>query len=465
MQIPVLSGIYSDENSELRTSYPRNMIPVVKDSGISKGYLRPAEGIVEFAAADGIDRGGINWNGIMYRVLGSKLCQVLSDGSIRKLGDVGSGGRVSLDYSFDRLAIASADNLFYYDGATLTQVTDVDLGNVIDFIWVDGYFLTTDGTNLVVTELNDPYSVLPTKYGSSEADPDPVVALLKLRDEPIALNRYTIETFNNVGGDNFPFQRVQGALINRGAIGTHACCIFAEAIAFLGSNRNEAPAIWLGLNGASTKLSTREIDLLIGQYTEDQLSEVVMEKRVDKNHQLLYVHLPTVTVVYDIVASQEVGEPIWFTLTSGLEGLSQYFARNLVWCYDRWNVGHTTLPKIGYYDISLASHWSEVIGWDFGTMILYNASKKAIFYELELVVLNGRAILGDQSTVWTSHSLDGETWSVERGISAGKRGERNKRLRWLQQGFMYDRRIQRFRGTSDSMLTIIRLEAQVEGLN
>jgi hypothetical protein len=57
----------------------------------------------------------------------------------------------------------------------------------------------------VVTELSNPLAVNPLKYGSSEVDPDPVVALIKLRNEVYALNRNTIEVFDNVGGELFPF--------------------------------------------------------------------------------------------------------------------------------------------------------------------------------------------------------------------------------------------------------------------
>ena len=45
MQIPILDGIYTDNNSDFRTAYPVNLIPVPKGQGISAGYLRPAEGI------------------------------------------------------------------------------------------------------------------------------------------------------------------------------------------------------------------------------------------------------------------------------------------------------------------------------------------------------------------------------------------------------------------------------------
>ena len=71
MQIPIINGIYTDSNSDFRTSYPINLVPVPKENGISQGYLRPADGVDLFATGQGVDRGAINWDGLMYRASGS----------------------------------------------------------------------------------------------------------------------------------------------------------------------------------------------------------------------------------------------------------------------------------------------------------------------------------------------------------------------------------------------------------
>ena len=462
MQIPIVNGIYTDNGPDLRTSYPVNMVPTPKKQGVSNGYLRPGDGIVANGSGPGVDRGGINWNGTCYRVMGTKLVTVASNGAVTVLGDVGGpvNTLVTMDYSFDRLAIASGGRLYYWNG-TLTQVTDPDLGVVLDFCWVDGYFMTTDGTNLVVTELNDPTQVNPLKYGSSEVDPDPIVALLKLRNEVYALNRNTIEVFDNVGGDFFPFQRIDGAQIQKGVIGTFGCCVYMEMIAFLGSGRNEAPGIYMGSNASANKISTQEVDEILLQFTEAQLATVKLEARNDKNHQHLYVHLPDRTLVYDAAASAEMEVQVWFTLTTTIVGFSQYRARNLVWAYDKWLVGDPQSSNIGYLDDTVGHHWGQPVRWEFGTTIVYNG---AIFSELELVALTGRVSLGTDPIITTSYSLDGLAWSQDQAIRAGKIGHSLKRLLWLQQGFMRNWRIQRFRGTSDAHLAFMRLEAQVEPL-
>jgi hypothetical protein len=463
VQIPILSGVFTDEGPDFRVAYPVNLIPVPQEQGISQGYLRPADGIVEQAEGPGIDRGGINWNGTCYRVMGTKLVSVSQGGQIMTLGEVGPGGRVTFDYSFDRLAVASGGRLYYWAGS-LTQVTDSDLGTVVDFIWIDGYFMTTDGENLIVTELNDPLAIDPTKYGASEIDPDPVVGLLKLQDEAYAINRHTIEVFQNIGGEGFPFQRIDGAQIEKGAVGTHAACVFQDFIAFMGGAQNEAISIYLGKHSQCEPIATKEIVAILEGYTETELSECLLEQRVYQNHVDLLVHLPDRTLVFDYTATLASKVSVWHVLTTTMDGFSQYRAQSLVRCYDRWLVADPQEPRIGYLDPSISTHWGENVRWEFGTLIVYNEGRGALFHELELVSLTGRVNLDAEPTISTAYSIDGETWSQDRFISAGNIGQRNKRLVWLQQGHMRNWRIQRFRGDSDAHVSFARLDARLEAL-
>lgn len=467
MQIPILKGIYTNEASDFRVDYPRNMVPVPVEQGISAGYLRPGDGVIGYPdVGPGVNRGGINWNDTCYRVMGSKLVSVSSSGSITIIGDVtGATAQVTIDYSFDYLSISSNNNLYLYNGTTLQQNTDPDLGIVIDHIWIDGYFMATDGENLVVTELGDPFSVNPLKYGSSEVDPDRVLALKKLRNEAYALNRHTIEAFQNVGGSGFPFSPIDGTKAYLGVIGTKACCNFMEYIAFMGNGKKESVSVYIFNGSSPIKIATREIDLILSDYSESVLSNVLLESRAYASHQHLYIHLPDKTLVYDGAASQAVGEPVWFTLDSGVLTSSQYRARNFVWCYDKWLIGDTKTNSTGYFDNETSNHWGSSIGWSFSTGIIYNQSNGAIIHELELVSLPGRTSVSADPVIWTEYSLDGESWSSPKSIRSGNRGQRKKRLVWFQQGIFRNYRIQRFYGNSDSLLSIARLEAKIEALN
>jgi hypothetical protein len=178
----------------------------------------------------------------------------------------------------------------------------------------------------------------------------------------------------------------------------------------------------------------------------------------------LEIHLPDQTIVFDAAASQALGQPVWFFLRSSVVGLGRWEVCDAIWCYDRWNVCKPAATDVGFLDKNVATHWGQTVGWEFGTMILYNEGRGAIVHELELVSLTGRVQPGADPTVWTSYSVDGLTYSVEKPARVGTLGQYDKRVVWLQQGHMRNWRSQKFRGTSEAQLAMARLEARVEPL-
>lgn len=458
MQVPIINGIYTDGNADFRVSYPKNLIPTPISQGISEGYLRPADGIVQIGPAGaGTCRGGINWNNICYRVMGNTLVEVYENGTMKEHGIIDGSGYVTMSYSFDYMSISAGKHLYLFNGSELQVINDPDLGTVVDHIWVDGYFMTTDGEYLVTTELKDPFSVNPLKYGSSEIDPDPVKAVLKLNNEPYVMNRYTTETMYNTGGAGFPFQRVRGGQIQKGCVGLKTCCLYQGGIAFMGGGSNESISIWLTAGGQVAKIATHEIDLVLSEYTEEELSHAYMEVKYHAGHEHLSIHLTDQTLVYDAPSSKEVGEKVWFTLSSN----GRYRARHIVRCYDKWLVADTNSARLGYLDNSTSHHWGENVGWEFSTPIAYNEGHGAIFHELELVEIIGTNTR--DGLIATQYSIDGIGWSNPKTIMVGHNG-RLKRMVWFNQGHMRNWRIQRFFGDSASRISVARLEARVEAL-
>ena len=215
MQIPILNGVFTNGTVDFRTSYPVNMVPVAQDTGLSAGYLRPADGIIQNGTGPGINRGGINWRDVLYRVMDQDFVSISATGVVTTLGTITGQGRVSMFYGFDQLAIVSNTGAWLYDGSTLQEITDPDLGPVVDGIWIDGYFMFIDPEFIIVTELTNPFAIDPLKYGSSEADPDPLKAIVKIRNEAYVLNRHTTEVFDNIGSPGFPFQRIDSERIGK----------------------------------------------------------------------------------------------------------------------------------------------------------------------------------------------------------------------------------------------------------
>lgn len=465
MQIPIINGTYTDVTADYRTFYPLNLVPVPKQTGVSAGYLRKADGIELFCGAKkgGIDRGGINWNGICYRVIGEKLWRVSEQGVCTSIGVILGAEQCSFTYSFDRLGIASGGKLYYLKEGVLEVVTNENLGVVLDVEWIDGYFVTTDGEFLIQTELNDPTKVNPTKYGSSEADPDPVIALMKVRNELCAFNRYTIEVFDNVGNAGFAFARIDGAMINKGLIGVQAKCLFAQSFAFVGSGKNEPCSVYLGANGGLTPIATREIEIILSEYNDEQLSKIVLEAKTQDTHQHLYLHLPDKTMVYDFAASQVMEQPVWFELSSSTDGKGAYRAINHVWCYNKWIVGDRFDDRIGALSNKLSSHYGEAVCWSINTTFIYNGGQSGQIKSVELVGLTGRTVKAADPQVFLSWTRDGLNWSNERLHRQGMRGQYEKRIIWFRAVGLFRQLISlRFRGCDDSLASFTAVEVDVE---
>jgi len=464
MRVPILSGVYADTIADFVESYPVNREPVVLNTGLSEGYLRVAPGITAMGQGPGEDRGGITWNEVCYRVMGSRLVKVSASGVVTDLGYVGPGGKCSLDYSFDNLIVVSGTRLYYWNTqAGLRQVTDSDLGEVLDAIWIDGYTMTTDGEFLVVTDLNDPMAVDPTKYGSSEEDPDPVVGLFRIRGEVYALNRNTIEVFNNIGGSGFPFQRNSGAQIPYGCVGTHAKSLFIQSFAFVGSARNEGLGVYLAGAGEAQKLSTRKVDRLLAKLTDEEAAAITMESRVDDDEQRLLVHLPQMTLVFYNTASRRAEQKVWAIYASGVMADQPYRGRNAALAYGQWIVGDQQ-GNIGRIDADVPTHFGQVTGWRFDTALLFNEGGRGIVNSLTLTGLPGRALPTADPRLFLSYTIDGVIYGQEYAIASGQLGQRAKILQWRKPR-RFDSWIgMRFRGADNGMAAFARLDAVIEPL-
>ncbi len=458
--LPILSGVVADRGVEFRQSPPLNLEPIAIDNKIGKGQLRIAAGVRQIGLGPGVDRGGIYWNNACHRVMGDKLVKVAADGSVTLIGTVGGVDHVRLDYSFSHLGIRSNRQLWLYDVTNLARVTDEDLGAVVDYLWIDGYHMTTDGTFVIVTELSDPFAVLPLKYGSAEEDPDPITGLMKVRQEAYVLGRYTIQVLQNVGGNGFPFANVRGAGMQFGCVGPDAKAYYAESFAFVGSGRNEGLGVYVAGQGTAAKISTRLIDDALADVTDE--TAIVLEVRTDRDESRLILRLPDATFAYYGSASAAFGEPVWCRLGSGDDDL--YRATTPVWAGGKWLVGDTQSAAIGALDETISTHFGAPAAWSFDVGPVYNKGKGGVLYEVELVGLPGRSTISDP-VAFCSTTTDGETWSAEKPCGLGKPGERGKRMRWrLGRKFASFIGL-RFRGYDAGMAGFATCEAEIEGLS
>ncbi len=451
MAIPLLGGILASNQAEFVESVPLNLEPMTPDGKM--GQLRAPVGAVQHAIGPGLGRGGVMWNGVHYRVMGTKLVSV-TNGVVTVIGDVGGEGRCRFDYGFDRLAIHSGDKLWYWNGIALVQVTDVDLGPVRDMLWMDGYFVTTDGTSIIVTELRDPTAVDPMKYGSAEEDPDMVTGLMEVRGELYAVGRYTIEPFQNVGGAGFPFQVVSGALIPLGCVSASAKCYFGESFAFVGSARDEAIGVYVAGQGTATKISSRALDAALAKISDP--ASIELEQRFYLDERRLLVHLAQETWVFCETASGYFKQKVWYRAKSGYD--TPYRLHNAVNCNGTWYCDDSESAAIGEMRNDVSSHFGEPVEWMFDGPMIENGGSPFQLDAIELIGLPGRMPHGEKATMFLSWSRDGETFSREMALPPILAGQRTSKMQWRPRLRCSTSCILRFRGYDTSMPGIAKIE-------
>lgn len=464
------------------------------------------------------DRGGILWNGVMYRVQGASVYSYTTDGTRTKLGTVANDGlKCRLDYSFDNLIIVSDGNLYYFapdgyshvtaatvaaggtgytvndtitigplgeqvtlkvtsvaagvingiaiqtapqvltkfipvnpapqvlssgggTGATF-NITWTSVGNfilvdmsisagitpIIDACFMAGYVMVTDGIDVWCSSLTN-LTFFPGFFGSAEYDPDGITAIFKLNNQLYIHGQYTTQTMANTGGNNFPFTAQQSYTFDIGCVSRQTMCPYNRTLAWIGGGRNMPFGVWWLNGNAPNKISSAAVDYEIAQLTAAQVAVVTLEAISFEDSELLYVHLPDKTLVFDAIASTALGLKFWTQLNSGAANTDFYRARNFVRFNGMWACGDLADNRVGFLDGTTGGHYGAPVMHRTSSPMVMLPLASAGLREVELKCVTGQA--GDDSRIGLEYSGDGIRWSQIRYRSAATRGGYARRPRW-----------------------------------
>lgn len=463
-QVNIVSGIYA-KGSDYRQSYPVNYYPAVMQNGISKAYLRPTPGLVEFSPAPGLDRGGLEFQGELYRVSGSRLVKVSSNAVTTDLGYIPGSGRVSIARGFDRFCIVTAGRGFYYiPESGLAPITDPNFALASDVVFLDGYFVFTDGDFIFPAELSDPFVFDPIKFGSAEIDSDPIRSLEVVRNELHAVGSTTIEIYQNVGGSNFPFQRVKGAVVTKGSVGRYASLEVEDALFFVGSGREEAPSVYMAAGGTAQRISTDEIDKICQGYTPQQLATITIDSYTSEGSYFVIVNLPDQSLCFDVWSSAAAGIPLWHIRTAAGDEEKPWRCSQPSRVYGKWIGGDPTTGRLCEIKNDTPTEYGEVLFREFTTPLSFIDGSGFIVHKMEIFGIPAATSVSVNPKMSIAVSRNGVEFGVERWVMSGKRGAHNFSPMWRKIGRADKTMSARFRVVNDSLFTPSRLEATVEVL-
>lgn len=439
--INLVKGDSIGSDTEYRDQLPENMYAVSMPVLGSQGYMTMHPGLSEFGTGVGPDRGAV-WNDRTedhFRVSSNRFIVVREDGSTQRFGDIPGLDNVSMPYSFRTQAIIGGGNYYLYDETNgFRQVTDSTLGNPIDGVFVDGYYFMTDGEFLFHTDLTNEASISPLKFATAEFQPDPTLGVAKTQDNKvIAFGRYSTEYFTNIGAENFAFQRIPSRALKIGIVSTHAKCELNDKWYIVGGRKEGALGVYVVGIGSSPQVSTREVDKILGQYTEEQLSDLYMESRVQDGYSFVYIHLPNETLLFNETIANEFGiDQAWSLLKSGVNnapwrGIHGIFEPRL----GEWIYGDRQGLRFGRLDDTVATQYGEVAEWVLYTPFMYLDS--ASIDKLEIETMPGHNN-DDDATVFMSLTYNGVTFGKEWTEMYGQPNDYSMRFIIRRLGYVRD---------------------------
>lgn len=454
--INLIKGDKVASNTDYRDALPVNMTAVVRPILGAAGYMLMEPGLTQFGIGSGADRGG-NWNErfeMHFRASGSEFLSIAADGVKTVLGAINGATQTSLPYSFNTQGLVSNGRFYLYSPTSgFSEVTDPDLGSPIDCVWVDGYYFFTDGEYIYHTDINNESAIDPLKYATSEFSPDPTYGVGKTQDDKVVVfNRFTTEYFVNVAQDNFAFQRVSTRAIKIGIVGTYCKAEVGDTWFIMGGRKEESVSVHqLGV-GSAAKIATREIDKIIGQYTESQLRQVVLESYSEDGYDYLLVHLPDYVLKFNYTVAKSNGiEVAWSILKTDTTGNNPWRAKNGVFDprLGAWIFGDKLDSRLGLLDSTTALQYGDIVEWNLFTPFVYLEDQS--IDQLAIQTIPGFTAT-DDATVFLSMTYDGITYGNERTVNYGSPADYGQRFEINRLGYIRDWFAFKLRGASRSRM-------------
>ena len=183
-------------------------------------------------------------------------------------------------FAGDQVFIVSGGQGYIFTLSTNTFAvigdTDFPIGNAGCGVFLDGYFivLNLDNSSFQLSALEDGTTWDPLDVAQRSDTPDSIVTMVVFRNELWLMGHLATEVWYDSGFALFPFQPVQGALIQIGVTYPRTVCVLDNALWFTGIERSQGSLrVWRAVNYTPVEVSTQAVTNAIGatDFNVDQL--------------------------------------------------------------------------------------------------------------------------------------------------------------------------------------------------
>lgn len=259
-------------------------------------------------------RGWILMGGDLYVVSGREVHKITSAQVTTLLGTITGTGPVSIAENGAQVAIVSDDSCWVATSSDLTKVSADGFPGATTVIFLDtfGVFTEPDSGRFFISGQLNFDSFNPLDFATAESDPDDLVAAEKNQGYLWLLGTKTIQVHYNTGGGDFPFDKFNNIVIQRGLGARFSVAKEDNTIFLLGDDK----LVYTFVEGITPRIiSTPAVATKIAAFSEADVAAAVGQFMDIESHKFYILSFPTATFVYDITtglwADWETSGGVW----------------------------------------------------------------------------------------------------------------------------------------------------------
>lgn len=346
---------------------------------------------------------------------------------------------------------------------TFGQITDTSFLGATHVAFMDSYFIFNKpgSQQFYLSPLNavTPFNGL--DVGTAEAQPDDLVGLIELQELIYLFSEKHIEVFHDSGNNNFPFQRVAGAVIEIGCAAAYSIAKIGNAVFWLGQDKNGRGIVYTAQAMIPQRISTYAIESEIEGLGDVSGARSWVYQQA--GHTFYCLNLPgaNTTWVFDTSTS------LWHERAFLAGGAYQrHIADCHAFAYNTNVVGDYSSGNLYALDQAVFTDNGNPKRWERAAPHISKDMNRIFHSAFQLDLEAGVGTSGTGQGVnpqavlqWSNDA--GHSWSNEHWAPIGAIGARKSRTIWRRLGQARDR-VYKVWGTDPVKITLLGAELEME---
>lgn len=443
MQIPFIGGAYTSRSSNINAQTCINLFPVINNQEAKAVIaLYGTPGLDSFSSLisgeDYVVRAIYVANNTLYAVVNAQVYSVTTAGVATLRGTISttSGPVFMADNGTQVIIVDGTTSGYIITLATnsLDVIVDADFPDASCVTFQDGYFIVVAESTgrIYISGLYSGTTWDALDYATVEGRPDDVIAVVSNTHDLWLFGETSTEVFYNSGNADFPFERIQGALIDIGIAAIASHCKINGQIYWLSDKRQ----VCRNQGYQYQFISTPDIDYQISTYSI--VSDAIGFTYTLDGHSFYVLTFPTAgkTWVYDL--TNEYWHE-WQSYKSTAVPWGRHRANCAVQFGLDWIVGDYTNGTLYSLNMSTYTDNGHAIRRQRATQVINKERLRLVFHRLEVEIEAGIGLSGgvqgeDPIAVLDWSDDGGHTWSNQHWRDIGQIGEYKNRAVWNRLG-------------------------------